>query len=250
VASSWIAYNELAWTEDFLADPLDYEGEAGGYVDLIRGSALHAPGTLLHLGCGAGGYDAVFKRHFAVTGVDISRGMLDKARLRHPDIEYIEGDMRSVRLGREFDAVAIPDGIDYMASLPDLRMAVKTAVAHLKPGGVLLVAGKTREIFSDNNFAYTGEQGDLHVTLLENNHISRHCPDTYEAVLVYLIRRRGELTVHTERHVLGLFPQEAWEKVFTDAGVTIQETDLGGAYDKYLLGGGAYPLKVFTGRKG
>jgi hypothetical protein len=176
--------------------------------------------------------------------------MLDKARLRHPDIEYIEGDMRSVRLGREFDAVAIPDGIDYMASLPDLRMAVKTAVAHLKPGGVLLVAGKTREIFSDNNFAYTGEQGDLHVTLLENNHISRHCPDTYEAVLVYLIRRRGELTVHTERHVLGLFPQEAWEKVFTDAGVTIQETDLGGAYDKYLLGGGAYPLKVFTGRKG
>nr|NJM03640.1 class I SAM-dependent methyltransferase [Desulfobacula sp.] len=98
MASSWLAYNELAWTEDLLADPSDYEGEAGGYVDLIKGSGLHAPGTLLHLGCGAGGYDAVFKRHFAVTGVDISRGMLDKARLRHPDVEYIEGDMRSVRL--------------------------------------------------------------------------------------------------------------------------------------------------------
>ncbi|MDA8133352.1 MAG: class I SAM-dependent methyltransferase [Desulfobacteraceae bacterium] len=196
MASSWIAYNELAWTEDLLADPSDYESEAGGYVDLIKGNALHAPGTLLHLGCGAGGYDAVFKRHFAVTGVDISRGMLDK------------------------------------------------------PVGVLLVAGKTREIFSDNNFAYTGEQGDLHVTLLENNHINRHCPDTYEAVLVYLIRRRGKLTLHTERHVLGLFPQEAWEKVFTDAGLTMQEADLDGAYDKYLLGGGAYPLKIFTGRKG
>lgn len=250
MASSWIAYNELAWTEDLLADPSDYEGEAGGYVELIKGNALHAPGTLLHLGCGAGGYDAVFKRHFAVTGVDISRGMLDKARLRHPDIEYIEGDMRTVRLGREFDAVAIPDGIDYMASLPELRMAVGTAVAHLKPGGALLVAGKTREIFSDNNFAYTGEQGDLHVTLLENNHINRHHPDTYQAALVYLIRRRGELTIHTECHVLGLFSQEAWERVFTDAGVTMQETDLDGTYDKYLLGGGEYPLKIFIGRKG
>lgn len=249
MASSWLAYNELAWTEDLLADPSDYESEAGGYVDLIKGTAFHAPGTLLHLGCGAGGYDAVFKRHFAVTGVDISRGMLDKARLRHPDVEYIEGDMRSVRLGREFDAVAIPDGIDYMASLSELRMAVGTAVAHLKPGGVLLVTGKTREIFSDNNFAYTGGQGDLHVTLLENNHINRHCPDTYEAALVYLIRHRGELTIHTECHVLGLFSQEAWARVFTDAGLTMQETDLDGTYDKYLLGGGKYPLKIFIGRK-
>lgn len=125
MALSWIAYNELAWTEDLLADPSDYEGEAGSYVDRIKSSALHAPGTLLHLGCGAGGYDAVFKRHFAVTGVDISKGMLDKARLKHPDIEYIEGDIRTVRLCREFDAVAIPDGIGYMASLPDLRMATR-----------------------------------------------------------------------------------------------------------------------------
>ena len=249
VASSWIAYNELAWTEDLLADPSDYEGEVAGYVDLIKRNSLHTPGTLLHLGCGAGGHDAIFKRYFAVTGVDISRGMLDKARLRHPDVEYIEGDMRTVRLGREFDAVAIPDSIDYMGSLPELRMAIGTAVAHLKPGGVLLVVGKTREIFSDNNFAYTGEQEDLHVTLLENNYINRYRPDTYEATLVYLIRRRGDLTVQTECHVLGLFSQEAWETVFAEAGLTVRATDLDGAYDKYLLGGGEYPLKIFIGRK-
>ncbi len=158
MASSWIAYNELAWTEDLLADPSDYEGEVAAYVDLIRRSSLHTTGTLLHLGCGAGGHDAIFKRHFAVTGVDISRGMLDKARLRHPDVEYIEGDMRTVRLGREFDAVAIPDSIDYMGSLPELRMAIGTAVAHLKPGGVLVVVGMTRVTLRDNNFSYTGSR--------------------------------------------------------------------------------------------
>jgi SAM-dependent methyltransferase len=249
VASSWIAYNELAWTEDLLADPADYEDEVAGYVELIKRHSTHTPGTLLHLGCGAGGYDSVFKHHFAVTGVDISRGMLDKARLRHSDVEYIEGDMRTVHLGREFDAVAIPDSIDYMGSLPELRMAIETAVAHLRPGGVLLVVGKTRETFRGNNFAYTGEQEDLHVTLLENNYINRYRPDTYEATLVYLIRRRGELSIHTECHVLGLFSQGAWEKVFSEAGISVQETDLDGAYDKYLLGGGEYPLKVFIGRK-
>jgi hypothetical protein len=75
VGSSWIAYNEPAWTEDLLADPSGYEGEAEGYVDLIRRNSLHTPGMLLHPGCGAGGHDAIFKRHFAVTGVDISRGI-------------------------------------------------------------------------------------------------------------------------------------------------------------------------------
>lgn len=147
--------------------------------------------------------------------------MLAKARLRHPDVKYIEGDMRTVRLCREFDAVAIPASIDYMSSLPELRMVIQTAVLHLKPGGIMLVAGKPREIFRDNNFAYTGERDDLHVTLLENNHISRYCPDTYEATLVYLIRRRGELTIHSECHVLGLFPQQAWEGAFRDIHSTL-----------------------------
>jgi len=249
VTSSWIAYNELAWTEDLLSDPADYEVEVAGYVDLIKRNSSQTPRTLLHLGCGAGGHDGFFKQHFAVTGVDISRGMLDKARLRHQDIEYIEGDMRTVRLGREFDVVTIPDSIDYMGSLPELRMAIETAVAHLKPRGILLIVGKTQEIFRDNNFVYIGEQEDLHVTLLENNYTNRYRPHTYEATLVYLIRRRGELTIHTECHMLGLFSQEVWEKVLTEAGLSIQEADLDGSYDKYLLSDGAYPLKIFIGRK-
>jgi SAM-dependent methyltransferase len=249
MASSWIAYNELAWTEDLLSDLADCEDEVAGYVDLIKRNSSHAPYTLLHLGCGSGGHDTIFKRHFAVTGVDISRGMLDRARLRHPDVEYIEGDMRTVRLGREFDAAVIPDSIDYMGSLPELRIAIETAVAHLRPGGILLVVGKTREIFRANNFAYTGEQDGLHVTLLENNYINPYRPDTYEATLVYLIRRRGELTIQTECHVLGLFSQKAWEEVFAEAGLSLQEKDLDGTYAKYLLGGGEYPLKIFIGRK-
>jgi SAM-dependent methyltransferase len=249
VVSSWIAYNELAWTEDLLSDPENYEREVLGYVDLIKRHSSHAPHTLLHLGCGAGGFDAIFKQHFAVTGVDISRGMLDKARLRHPDVEYIEDDMRTVRLAREFDAVAVPESIDYMSSLPELKMAIETSFVHLKPGGVLLVVGKTREMFTDNNFAYSGEKDDLHVTVLENNYINRYRPDTYEATLVYLIRRSGELTIRTECHRLGLFSQEAWERALTEAGLSVQEADLRGTYDKCLLGGGEYPLKVFIGWK-
>jgi ubiquinone/menaquinone biosynthesis C-methylase UbiE len=249
LASTWIAYNDLAWTEDWLADPAEYEDEVMVYVDLIKRTAAEPPATLLHLGSGAGGHDSIFKRHFTVTGVDLSLGMLNKARIAHPDIEYIEGDMRTLRLNRQFDAVVIPDSIDYMASQDDLRLAIQTAVAHLKASGVLLVVAKPEETFQNNNFAYDGEKGGVHVTLLENNYINPFRPNTYEATFVYLIRQQGELTIHTDHQVLGLFSQATWEKVFNDAELTMQKTNLNGIYDKHLLGDGEYPLTVFIGQK-
>lgn len=247
MTSPWIAYNDLAWTEDWLADPTDYEDEVATYLGLIQQYAAAPHQTLLHLGSGAGGMDHSFKRHFTVTGVDLSAGMLAKARATHPDIEYLEGDMRTLRLGRLFDAVAIPDSIDYMATLDDLRSAIATAVAHLKPGGVLLVVGKPQEQFQNNNFAYTGERQGIHITLLENNYINPHHPNTYEATLVYLIRQNGDLTMHQDRHILGLFPQATWEQVFRDAGLTLHQHSLDGLYDPYLLAEGSYPQTIFVG---
>lgn len=247
MTSPWNAYNDLAWTEDWFADPADYEDEVTTYVALIQRYAATPPQTLLHLGSGAGGMDHVLKRHFTITGVDLSAGMLAKARDTHPDLEYIEGDMRTLRLGRRFDAVIIPDSIDYMATLDDLRQAMATAVAHLKPGGVLLVVGKPQEQFQNNNFAYTGDRQGIHITLLENNYINPHRPNTYEATLIYLIRQGGELTMHHDRHILGLFSQATWEQVFWEAGLTLYQHTLDGIYDPYLLAEGSYPQTIFVG---
>lgn len=249
MASTWLAYNELAWTEDLLADPAECAEEAGFYVDQIRQAAPEPPRTLLHLGCGAGGMDHVFKRHFTVTGVDLSLGMLAKARAAHPAIEYREDDMRTLRLNRRFDAVAIPDSIDYMVSEEDLRQAFRTAAEHLAPGGVLLLVAKTAESFRNNNFAYAGGTADLSVTLLENNYIHPFRPNTYEATLVYLIRQRGELTIRTERQILGLFPKATWDSLLADAGFDMKAVALDGVYDRYLMNEGEYPMTVFVGRK-
>jgi predicted TPR repeat methyltransferase len=61
--------------------------------------------------------------------------MLEIAAQINPEIEYIEGDMRIVRLNRKFDAVAIPDSIMYMSTLSDFSAAIQTAAEHLKPQG-------------------------------------------------------------------------------------------------------------------
>ena len=56
--------------------------------------------------------------------------------------------MRTVRLGRQFDAVFVQDTICYMASEADLGPALETAFLHTRPGGAALFApDHVRETF-------------------------------------------------------------------------------------------------------
>ncbi len=244
----WKAYNELAWVDAVVASPAECAAEAELYVRLIREHGRSAPATLLHLGCGAGAHDHTFKRALAVTGVDTSPGMLEIARSLNPEVTYVRGDMRTIDLGRRFDAVAIPDSIDYMVTLPDLRAAIRTASRHLNPGGALLVVANTRDEFRGNNFVYTGSRGETEVTVFENNRV---CEDgaRYEATLVYLIRRRGRLSIETEVHTLGLFPRAAWLELLAGAGLEVASLSRSEGFEKYLMQGGAYPRTLFIAKK-
>ena len=247
-APPWVAYNELAWVDTVIGSPEDCADETELYVRLIREHCLHAPATLLHLGCGAGGNDFTFKRHFAVTGVDVSQGMLEIARRVNPEVTYVAGDMRTIGLPTRFDAVAIPDCIDYMVTVDDLRAAIRTACRHLNPGGVLLIVANLRDEFRNNNFVYTGSRGDTEVTVFENNRI---CEDgaRYEAVLVYLIRRSGKLSIATEVHTLGLFPQTTWVEELADAGFEVEQMRRKEGYERFTLQGGEYPRRIFIATK-
>ena len=189
----WRAYSDLAWTEPILAPLDEYAKETGLIINVIREHSASEVKTLLHLGCGAGINDHSFKKHFTVTGVDISLNMLEIARILNPEVVYHQGDMRTIELGESFDAVAIPDSIGYMTTEKDLQNAIMTAHKHLKPGALLLIVTSIAKQFSQNNFVYTGNRGDVEITVFENNYIPRSAGTTYEATLLYLIRRQGKL---------------------------------------------------------
>lgn len=241
---NWKAYNELAWIDGIIAGTESYEDEAMAYMKLIREAIVVPAPNMLHLGCGSGGHDFHFKKHFKVTGVDVSPGMLDIAKKTNTDVAYVQGDMRTVSLNEKFDAVAIPDSIDYMNTLEDLKQALLNAANHLKVGGILLVAAHTKEEFRENNFVYTGAKDNIHVTLFENNHIVSD--NTYEATMFYLIRRGAETTIHHEIHTLGLFTHEHWMSVFKECRLKADETNRDDLYDDYMLEEGEYKIKIFT----
>ncbi len=245
MSPNYRAYGDLAWTEPLLASPEEYADVARLLARVIRDHSRIEVRTLLHLGCGAGGHDHTLKESFEVTGVDISDGMLALARGLNPEVRYVRGDMRTVRLGEKFDAVAIPDSIGYMTTRRDLRRALATADRHLRPGGVLLIVALVREDFRENNFVYTGRRGDVELVTFENNRARGPRSSTYEATMVYLIRRKGRLEIVSEVHTQGLFPMAVWRSLLRERGFRLAQRKLDHTYDPFIIGDGRYRVRVF-----
>jgi SAM-dependent methyltransferase len=125
---------------DLLYKDKDYAGEAV-YVDSVIKKYAPDAVTMLELGCGTGRYTAEFAAMgYRVHGVDLSRDMLDEARvIRGADIELSCGDARNIRLGRKFDVVAaLFHVMSYQSSNQDVLDVLATMKAHLADGGVAL----------------------------------------------------------------------------------------------------------------
>ena len=231
-------YGDLAWTWPIVSRPEHYAREAERFLQLTRQYAHLEVNTVLDLGCGGGHNDWTLKRDVQVTGVDVSEHMLALARKLNPQVEYIAGDMRSVRLGRAFDAVMAADAIDYMLTEQDLCAAFGTAYVHLKPGGVFCTyAEVTRENWQQNEtHASLRTLGDVEIVFIENRYDPNPADTTYEHTFVYLIRSDGELTIETDRHSGGIFPLERWRQLLRKVGFSVLPTKVDDEGIPWLVG--------------
>ena len=64
--TTWRVYSDLAWTESIISSPEEYGEDTELLCKAINEHSNIEARTLLHLGCGAGGNDYTFKKHFKV----------------------------------------------------------------------------------------------------------------------------------------------------------------------------------------
>jgi SAM-dependent methyltransferase len=134
-------------TLDLYDDPLLYErisqpppASESFYVD----EALRSGGAILELACGTGRLLIPMARTGAqVTGVDIVRPMLDRARAKADEagvaLDLIQGDMRGVHLDRRFAMIMIAfNSMLHLASLDDYRALLASVRRHLTADGVFI----------------------------------------------------------------------------------------------------------------
>ena len=120
-------YGDLAPWFHLLTAPEDYAAEAERYRASILAAVPDAR-TLLELGSGGGNNASHLSAHFTCTLSDLSPQMLTLSRELNPECEHVLGDMRTLRLGRTFDAVFVHDAVAYMTTEDDLRDCIGDGV--------------------------------------------------------------------------------------------------------------------------
>lgn len=141
------------WRETYaVMFPKKRFAEAGAQIRRILKLAKPRGRRVLDLCCGPGRCSvALAKKRYAVTGVDKTRFLLDKARAlglaAKVNVEWVESDMRDFVRPDAFDmALSLFTSFGYFDERSEDARVLRNILASLRPGGVFLidVMGKER----------------------------------------------------------------------------------------------------------
>ena len=215
-------YDDLADWWPVISPPSEYAEEAVLYVDMLREAARRPIREVLELGSGGGNNASHMKQAFAMTLVEPADRMRELSCALNPECEHAAGDMRTVRLGRAFDAVFVHDAVMYITTEDDLRAALATVAAHLRPGGVALVApDATTETFRESTEHGGGEDASgRRARYLEWTLPPAPGGTSYDTHYAFLLREPdGSVRVEHDVHHEGLFSRETWLGLFREVGL-------------------------------
>ncbi len=124
-------------------DPNQYLTFAGPRLrpalDLMARVPLETPASILDLGCGAGNVTRLLGQRWpkaTITGIDMSREMLERARREVPDIELVEADLAAWSPAQPADLVFSNAVLQW---IPDHAKLVPRIAGFVADDGVLAI---------------------------------------------------------------------------------------------------------------
>ncbi|MDO8682311.1 MAG: methyltransferase domain-containing protein [Armatimonadota bacterium] len=113
------------------------------YVEDILRRINYHPSNVLDAACGTGNASEILAEFgYKVTGVDISPGMIEVAKVKTRmlgEVEYLVQDLAEMYLNRKFDLiVCVFDSLNYITDPDRLQMAIERVSEHLVPDGVFI----------------------------------------------------------------------------------------------------------------
>ncbi len=223
-------YSDLSYLWPLFSPPEDYAAEAEHWRQVLRQRLGPGRHSVLELGSGGGHTLIHLTAEFELTAVDLSPEMLALSRKLNPATPHHVGDMRNVRLGQTFDAVAIHDAVCYLLTEEDLLATFATARDHLTPGGVLLLCPDfLKETFSGPMVLHwVCESAEPAFTVIEYCHDPDPDDTTIESVFFFILKEGGALRIEQDRHLTGLFATDTWLRLLSDSAFDAELISLPG----------------------
>ena len=125
---------------------IDMHGEAS----LVR--SFH-PMSVLDAGCGTGRVAIELDRHhIKVLGVDVDASMIAEARRLAPELEWIQADLATLALDREFDVVVLAGNVPLFCPEASRPTLIKACALHAVSRGVMIVGFQLNRGYSLEDF--------------------------------------------------------------------------------------------------
>jgi SAM-dependent methyltransferase len=229
MASDYRVYGDLAEWWPLISPPDEYVDE-GAHLAALFGSATPAVREVLDLGSGGGHVACHLKQRLTLTLVDLSGEMLSVSRQLNPECAHIRGDMRTLRLGRQFDAVLLHDAIDYMTTETELGQVIETAFVHCRPGGLaVFVPDHIADTFRAGSGGGGGsDDSGRQASFRERTWDPDPADDWVQAEYEFTLRAAdGTVRVVREEHRLGAFSRATWLRLLGAAGFDARDGQAG-----------------------
>ena len=103
---------------------------------------------VLDAGCDAGVLASLLvDKGCQVVGVDVRAPSIKLARQQCPEAQFHVRDIRNLRLNERFDVIVCTDVLEHLME-PQRKRAVSRLLAHLEPGGLIVISYPSRLYFA------------------------------------------------------------------------------------------------------
>jgi ubiquinone/menaquinone biosynthesis C-methylase UbiE len=215
-----ILFAELANYYDLIYSFKNYEQEANLVQDLVNQYKQSKGNDLLDVACGSGKHLNYFKSSFQCLGTDLSKDIIEIAKNKISDVDFVQADMISMRLNKQFDVITcLFSSIGYVKTYENLTKTLETFALHLKPGGVVIIEPWfTKEIYRVGEPHMTTYNGDdVKITRMDVSKI-----DGILSILDfhYLVASKNkDVQYFKDHHELALFEPERFLKIIAQVGL-------------------------------
>jgi SAM-dependent methyltransferase len=196
----------------------DYKSESEAVERIIGRFERKKSRTLLDVGCGTGEHLKYLTQHFRCTGLDITEEMINTARMKVPESEFLTADMVDFKLQDRFDVITcLFSSIGYVRSFRNLVRTLRNFHHHLTKDGLTLVEPWVfKKDFRRGNVAIDTYEDEK--TKLARMGTSKLTESHWLVYFHYLIGADGEIKYTREIHRMIAADYEDYVRAFNLAG--------------------------------
>ncbi|TFG03684.1 MAG: class I SAM-dependent methyltransferase [Promethearchaeota archaeon] len=229
-------YKEFAEVYDLIYSFIDYKKSCKKLAKLIKKYKKSPGNKLLDVACGTGSHLFHLQDKFICTGVDINADMLEIAKEKVRNCDFIQTDMISMNLNKKFDVLTcLFSSIGYVKTYENLKQTIHNFSNHLNIGGIVIIEPwLTKSVYRVGFPSMTTyDREDIKIARLNTTNLK---DDLSTMEMHYLMVKKGEeVKYFKDYHELGLFDTDKTIEIMENANFEVKSFEKGLMVDRGIF---------------